>query len=102
MSTQNPIWLSVPSNPAILAMIDPSGQLRREGLIADRIPIVTSRDEWTVASPTLSFRICPETDRLYRKQTGPQYFGGYSISYVKLSGRGLNLAAAWLSLAELS
>jgi hypothetical protein len=58
--------------------------------------IVVAPDNWTEKPGTLfSFRVWE--GRLWRKEVSACFFGGYQIKYIPLFGRGLRIAAEWLS-----
>lgn len=58
--------------------------------------ITTNLTEWTPSeySQEFSFRIDLDRGRIYRKETGPEFFSGYRILYVSLDTR---LAREWIN-----
>jgi hypothetical protein len=93
--------LTVNMDSASIAAADPIGEMRRNGFTGKAVPVATSSDgkgsEWTHKTVNTSFRVCEQRNRLYKRESGPLYFGGYRIMYVPLVGRGLQVAREWLS-----
>jgi hypothetical protein len=53
--------------------------------------IITSKDHWTPVTVSMSARIWD--NKIWKKETGPQYFGGYHIKYASLNSR---IGREWL------
>jgi hypothetical protein len=54
--------------------------------------VVQAPDQWTEKDTVYSFRVW--RDRLYRKELGEAFYGGYQIKYVSLANT--RLVAEWL------
>jgi hypothetical protein len=83
-----------------MAINDPVGDQRRQGLRQDAVPVAESTDGqgsvWTHKTATEAYRICRQRGLLYRKDWSSEFYGGHRIMTVPLVGRGLRIAHEWL------
>ena len=67
---------------------------------ADAAGVPVSHDgrgsEWARVNGC-DLRICGLRRRMYRREIGPQFFGGFRVVYVPLEGRGLKVAYEWVT-----
>jgi hypothetical protein len=56
-----------------------------------KMQIITAKDQWTPITKTISARIWD--NKLWRKETGDQFYGGYQIKFCHIDSR---IAREWL------